>query len=246
MLLIPAIDLRGGLCVRLLRGDFNAETRYDSEPLQLLRRYRALGAAWLHVVDLDGARDGESANRQAIAQLAQQPGIRLQAGGGVRTREDVEQLLALGVARVAIGSAAVERPAQVSGWLAHFGAERICLALDVRCRADGLPMLYTRGWREATTLSLWDTVSNYLPAGLRHVLCTDIERDGALAGPNVALYAEARARFPQVAWQASGGVAGPGDLQQLAATGVAAAISGRALLEHRLQPGDLQPFLRDA
>jgi phosphoribosylformimino-5-aminoimidazole carboxamide ribotide isomerase len=244
--LIPSIDLRGGQCVRLLRGDFSAETRYDHSPLELLRRYRALGSQWLHVVDLDGARDGELANHQVIAQLASEPGIRLQVGGGVRTRAVVENLLAMGVARLVIGSAAVDDRAAVVDWLRQFGPERICLAFDVQLEPEGLPLLRTHGWQQPTALSLWETVESYLGSGLLHVLCTDIARDGAMAGPNVALYAQALERFPQLHWQASGGVSGVGDLQALAKSGVAAAISGRALLEERLTHGDLQPYLPGA
>jgi len=246
MLLIPSIDLRGGRCVRLLKGDFAAETRYDFDPLALLARYQSFGAPWLHIVDLDGARDGLLANRAIIATLAQQPGIALQVGGGVRSRDVVEDLLQLGVARVAVGSAAVEQGDEVARWLGDFGAERVCLAFDVRHDAQGTPRLHTRGWREATALSLWDAVERFQAHGLRHVLCTDIERDGALAGPNVALYAEAARRFPQVRWQASGGVAGIADLKALAAIGAAAAVSGKALLEDRLPIEELQPFLRVA
>jgi phosphoribosylformimino-5-aminoimidazole carboxamide ribotide isomerase len=246
MQLIPAIDLRGGHCVRLLRGDFAAETRYERTPLELLQHYRAIGARWLHVVDLDGARDGQLANRATIVQLAAQTGINVQLGGGVRSTDILEELLALGVARVVIGSAAVEQREQVSGWLSHYGAERICLALDVRHDDRQQPLLHTRGWRQATALSLWDAVQSYLACGLRHVLCTDIERDGALAGPNLALYVQAVARFPQVQWQASGGVSSGADLAALAACGVAAAISGKALLENRLPDGALQPYLPGA
>jgi len=246
MLLIPSIDLRGGHCVRLLKGDFAAETRYEFEPHELLQRYRALGASWLHVVDLDGARDGALANRGVIAQLATQHAIRLQVGGGVRARADVDGLFAAGVARVVIGSAAVERPDEVRGWLRHFGTERVCLAFDVRLDAGGVPRLRTRGWRHATELSLWDAVSGFESAGLRHVLCTDIERDGALQGPNLELYAEAVRREPGIAWQASGGVAGAADLVALADVGVAAAISGKALLEERIAPGEMRPFLPNA
>jgi phosphoribosylformimino-5-aminoimidazole carboxamide ribotide isomerase len=246
MQLIPAIDLRGGQCVRLLKGDFAAETRYERTPLELLQHYRAMGAQWLHVVDLDGARDGQLANRRTIVQLAAEAGINVQLGGGVRSTSILEELLTLGVARVAIGSAAVEQREQVSGWLSHYGAERICLALDVRHDERQQPLLHTRGWRQATALSLWDAVQNYLASGLRHVLCTDIERDGALTGPNLALYAQAVARFPQVQWQASGGVSSSADLAALAACGVAAAISGKALLENRLPEGELQPYLPGA
>ena len=246
MQLIPAIDLRGGHCVRLLRGDFAAETRYERTPLELLQHYRAIGARWLHVVDLDGARDGQLANRPTIVQLAAQTGINVQLGGGVRSTDILEELLTLGVARVVIGSAAVEQREQVSGWLAHYGAERICLALDVRHDDRQQPLLHTHGWRQATALSLWDAVESYMACGLRHVLCTDIERDGALTGPNLALYIQAVTRFPQVHWQASGGVSSGADLAALAACGVAAAISGKALLENRLPEGALQPYLPGA
>jgi phosphoribosylformimino-5-aminoimidazole carboxamide ribotide isomerase len=246
VLLIPSIDLRGGRCVRLLKGDFAAETRYEFEPTELLRRYRQLGASWLHIVDLDGARDGLLANRTVIAALAAQPDIALQVGGGVRSREVAADLLRLGVARVVVGSAAVEAADEVAAWLAEFGPERLCLAFDVRLDAAGAPLLQTRGWRQSTPLSLWEGVERYLAAGLRHVLCTDIERDGALAGPNVGLYREAAARYPQLRWQASGGVAEMANLHALAAAGAAAAISGKALLEDRLPLEELRPFLHDA
>jgi phosphoribosylformimino-5-aminoimidazole carboxamide ribotide isomerase len=246
MLLIPSIDLRGGHCVRLLQGDFAAETRYDFEPHELLQRYRQLGASWLHVVDLDGARDGALTNRNVIAQLASQRAVRLQVGGGIRTVADVNGMLEAGVARVVIGSVAVEQPETVGGWLRRFGAERVCLAFDVRLDAGGVPRLRTRGWRQSTGVSLWDAVGSFLESGVQHVLCTDIARDGALQGPNVELYAEAVRRQPQIAWQASGGVADAADLAALASVGVASAISGKALLEERITPLELQPYLPNA
>jgi phosphoribosylformimino-5-aminoimidazole carboxamide ribotide isomerase len=246
MLLIPSIDLRGGRCVRLLKGDFDAETRYELEPHELLLRYRQLGAAWLHVVDLDGARDGRLANRSLINTLASQRAVKLQVGGGVRSVAIIDDLFAHGVERVVIGSAAAEQPTEVAGWLEHYGPERICLAFDVKLDEQGVPLLQTRGWRQSTTQSLWEAVERFVPAGLRHVLCTDIDRDGALSGPNVALYAEAVRRLPHIRWQASGGVASAADLNTLAISGVAAAISGKALLEERINPSELRPFLPNA
>ena len=246
MLLIPAIDLRRGRCVRLFQGDFDAETRYGYEPLELLARYRSLGALWLHVVDLDGARDGVLANREVIAALAAEGGIHLQVGGGVRDAGTIEDLLAAGIERVVIGSAAVERPREVSGWIERFGADRICLALDVRVDEQGEPQVRTRGWREGAAQSLWEVLARYPSETIRHVLCTDIARDGALAGPNCELYRAAVARFPGIAWQASGGVRDAADLRALAKVGVAAAISGKALLEQRITPEELRPFLPDA
>lgn len=243
MLLIPSIDLRGGRCVRLLRGDFAAETRYDFEPHELLGRYRELGAKWLHIVDLDGARDGRLANRDVILNLASQRAVNLQVGGGLRSVEVVDDLLRNGVDRAVIGSAAVEQPEAVRGWIRRFGPERVCLALDVRIDADGEPRIQTRGWTEATRRSLWDTVHDYLDAGLVHVLCTDVQRDGALEGPSVELYREALRRFPGIEWQASGGVRDAGDLAVLRDIGMAAAVSGKALLEQRMSAAELAPFL---
>jgi phosphoribosylformimino-5-aminoimidazole carboxamide ribotide isomerase len=244
MQLIPAIDLRGGRCVRLLQGRFDAETVYASDPIELLDRYLALGASTVHVVDLDGARAGSQANRTAIARLAgHAPPGTVQVGGGVRSREVVEELLALGVARAVVGSVAVTEPDEVAGWLREPGAERVVLAFDIRLDEGGTPRLATHGWERQTETSLWDAVERYLPAGLRHVLCTDVARDGAMSGPNLALYAEAVRRFPGIAWQASGGVSCAADLHALATTGVAAVISGRALLEGRLSAEEVAPFL---
>jgi phosphoribosylformimino-5-aminoimidazole carboxamide ribotide isomerase len=244
MLLIPSIDLRGGHCVRLLKGDFAAETRYDLEPHELLSRYRALGASWLHIVDLDGARDGQLANRALIVALASQKAVNLQVGGGVRSLAVVDDLLRHGVDRVVVGSAAVESPEEVAGWLARFGPERVCLAFDVRRDADGVPLVQTRGWTRQTSVSLWTAIDSYLRHGLLHVLCTDVERDGALQGPSLELYRDAMRHFPQVRWQASGGVSSAADLAALQALGVAAAISGKALLEERIGADELRPFLR--
>ena len=246
MLLIPAIDLRNGRCVRLYQGDFAAETRYAYEPHELLMRYRALGATWLHVVDLDGAKDGMLANRKVILDLASQPAVKLQVGGGVRSAEAIDDLLRHGVARVVVGSAAVERPGEVAEWLARFGSDRICLAFDVRLDESGTPRVRTRGWTESTQLSLWDALALFPPGSVRHVLCTDIERDGALTGPNLNLYSQAVGRFPQLAWQASGGVRDAADLTALAHIGVAAAVSGKALLEERIRSEELRPFLPNA
>lgn len=246
MLLIPAIDLRGGRCVRLHQGNFDAETLYDVEPQELLDRYRALGASWLHVVDLDGAREGTQPNRATILALAAQKTVNLQVGGGVRDAAAVEGLLSAGVARVVIGSAAVSKPAQVAQWLQRFGPEAIVLAFDVRLAQDGVPHCAIHGWRDETGLPLWQAIDSYRAEGLRHVLCTDIARDGALSGPNLDLYKEGARRYPQVQWQASGGVRDVVDLRGLAAAGVAAAISGRALLERRFEPEELQPFLPNA
>jgi phosphoribosylformimino-5-aminoimidazole carboxamide ribotide isomerase len=244
--LIPAIDLRGGHCVRLLQGDFAAETRYEVEPLDLVAKYRDLGVDWLHVVDLDGARDGSLGNRAVIADIAAQKFPQIQMGGGLRNTTAVAQVLDLGVARAVIGSAALVKGDQVRSWLEHFGADRITLAFDVRLDETGVPCVATHGWRHQSTLSLWDAVAGFVSSGLKHVLCTDVSRDGALTGPNLELYAEAMRRFPAIEWQASGGVRDAADLRALADCGAAAAISGKALLEELIPVEELRAFLPNA
>ena len=246
MLLIPAIDLRNGRCVRLFKGDFAAETRYEFEPHELLQRYRDIGATWLHVVDLDGARDGTLANRSIVVGLASQTAVRIQVGGGVRSAAVIDDLLRQGVSRVVIGSLAVEQPLEVVGWLQRFGPARLCLAFDIRHDASGVPRVRTRGWTQGGQLSLWEALEPFLEHGLQHVLCTDIERDGALTGPNLELYRQARERHAQIAWQASGGVRDAADLAALAQLGMAAAVSGKALLEERMTSEELRPFLPNA
>jgi phosphoribosylformimino-5-aminoimidazole carboxamide ribotide isomerase len=243
MELIPAIDLRDGRCVRLLKGDFAQETRYAADPVELAVQYRDFGAGWLHIVDLDGAKRGEPVNLALIRRMQEAAGVSVQLGGGIRTRASLE--LALGVAaRAVVGSLAVSDPALVSEWLAEFGPERITLALDVRLTDEGTPMVATHGWTRASTLTLAAALERFSAAGLRHVLCTDIDRDGALSGPNVALYRDCAARWPAIAFQASGGVRHAADLAALSDAGVAATVSGKALLEGRLKPEEIRPFLR--
>ncbi len=243
MRLIPAIDLKGGHIVRLLRGDFDAETCYGAEPGELLKRYGAYGADWLHIVDLDGARDGAGTNRDIIGGLALQHDVKLQVGGGLRDTAALTQMLNLGVARVVIGSAAVTQTDRVRTWLEDFGSERVVLAFDVRLDATGTPRLAIHGWRDQSMMSLWAAVDSFAAFGLKQVLCTDVSRDGALTGPNVELYAEAVRRFPEISWQASGGIRDARDLHALDEVGCKAAISGKALLEDLIPLEELKPFL---
>lgn len=243
MQLIPAIDLRAGRCVRLEQGDFGSETGYAS-PKDVLRRYRRLGARWVHVVDLDGAREGRRVNHAVIASLAAFFLPHLQAGGGVRCASDIENLLNAGVARVVIGSAALHQPAEVTTWLQRFGRQRICLAFDVRSAPGTEPRVCTQAWQVESSVTLWQALTRYPVGSIQHVLCTDIARDGMLSGPNLELYRSAVARFPGIAWQASGGVRSAADLAALRTIGVTATVSGKALLEERIRPQELRSFWR--
>ncbi len=244
MRLIPAIDVRDGRCVRLFKGDFEQETRYPADPVALAGQYRELGAEWLHVVDLDGAKSGAPVNLPLIERMRAAAGVDVQYGGGIRTAQSLEQALRV-VTRAVIGSLAVTDPATVTEWFTKHGSERLVLALDVRLD-DGTPMVATHGWTRASTLTLAAAIERYVAVGLRHVLCTDIDRDGALTGPNVDLYRDCAERWPAIEFQASGGVRDAADLAALAAAGAAAAVSGKALLEGRLTPEEMRPFLRDA
>jgi phosphoribosylformimino-5-aminoimidazole carboxamide ribotide isomerase len=246
MELIPAIDLKDGRCVRLFKGDFAAETVYSNDPSEILQRYRALGARRIHVVDLDGAKDGTQANRDAILKLAADPSVKLQVGGGLRSLDRVKALLDSGVERAVIGSVAINSPDEVVTWFKHVDPARIVLAMDVRLDAAGIPILTTHGWQQTSGVVLWNAIERFLKSGLTHVLCTDVARDGALTGPNCELYAEAVRRFPELQWQASGGVATGRDLVALRECGVAAVISGKALLENKISSQELRPFLPNA
>lgn len=246
MLLIPAIDLRAGQCVRLREGDFATQISYSIEPNALLRRYQGLGVPWVHVVDLDGAKEGLRLNAAVVARLAQEQGVRLQVGGGVREASTIEALLSVGVDRVVVGSAAVLEPLEVARWIGAFGAERICLAFDVRIGPGDEPQVHTHGWMRNSMISLWTALAAYPTGLLRHVLCTDIARDGTMRGPNLALYRSAIERYPRVGWQASGGIRNAADLADLERAGVTAAVSGKAVLEERVSLKELRKFLRDA
>lgn len=235
MIVFPAIDLRRGRCVRLAQGRFEAETRYSEDPLAVAAGFAASGATWLHVVDLDGARAPAERQTGLLARLAAESGLQLQLGGGLRRREELVELFAFGCARVVVGSLAVREPDTVAAWLQEFGAERLVLALDVRIDADGTARVAHAGWQEGSALRLEALIERFLPAGLKHVLCTDIARDGMLSGPNGALYAGLRARYPELALIASGGVAGLADVSALAEAGIKGAVIGKALYEGRFR-----------
>lgn len=244
MELIPAIDIRDGRCVRLLKGDFGQETRYDADPVTLAQNYQAQGARWLHVVDLDGAAGGRPVNLPLIRRMAA-AGLNVQLGGGIRDEASLAETLAI-ADRVVIGSLAVTAPETVATWLNTHGGERITLALDVELSRDGVAHVKTHGWTRASAMTLDEAIARYSVMGLRHVLCTDIDRDGALAGPNLELYRGLATRWPAMAFQASGGVRNPADLAALAQCGAAAAISGKALLEGRMPVEEIRPYLPNA
>ncbi len=245
MLVIPAIDIKDGRCVRLLQGRFDDVTDYSADAAGIARRYAGYGAPWLHVVDLDGAEKGVPGNRQMIREIIDASAMDIQVGGGIRTKRAALSWFEAGVSRVVIGSITVTEPTEVTEWLVEFGPDRVVLALDVRLSPDGIPHVTTHGWTEDTDLTLNAAIEAFKAAGLKHVLCTDVSRDGAMAGPNTALYQAIAAAHPSIRLQASGGVRNAADLQELAAGGACAAIVGKALLDGEISAEELTPFLRD-
>ena len=229
MIILPAMDLIAGQPVRLQQGRFDAVTTYPTEPLQALQQFAAAGASWAHIVDLDGAKAGRPVQADLVCKLAGSTPLSLQVAGGYRNREEIARVIDAGVARVVIGSLAVKRPDLVRDWIDDFGPDRITLSLDVRL-IGGVLMVATAGWTDDSGVSLWDVASQFPNA--RHMLVTDIGRDGMLAGPNFVLYEEIAERLPNLKVQASGGVSTLADLERLRTDG---AIVGKALWEGRIQ-----------
>lgn len=227
MELWPAIDLRGGRCVRLAQGDYARETVFGEDPLATVAAFVAGGARRLHVVDLDGAKDGAPTQAPLVGRMVQAAGLPVQLGGGVRSRETVAAYLAAGVARIVIGSLAIERPEALVALAEEFPG-RIVLGLDAR---DGL--VATRGWLETSRLRAVDVARRHAGLPLAAIVSTDIARDGMLSGPNLPALAEMIAATP-LPVVASGGVSSAADIRRIADTGAAGCIVGRALYDGKV------------
>lgn len=235
MILYPALDLLDGKAVRLTRGDYSKVRVYSEDPAAVLLGFKSAGATCAHVVDLNGARDPKTRQRNWVEPLLRVKGLRVQVGGGVRTKEDVEQLLSWGADRVVLGSAAVSTPDVADELLKEFGANRLTLAADVRIFPDGVSRIAIKGWTQMSEVKLAPLISRFRGKGLARVLCTDISRDGAAEGPNAPLYRMLVDAFPGLEVQASGGIRGIDDLNALKSLRVHSAIVGTALYE-----GDLK------
>jgi phosphoribosylformimino-5-aminoimidazole carboxamide ribotide isomerase len=227
---IPAVDIRGGRCVRLVQGDFSRETRYADDPAEMARHWEAEGARRLHVVDLDGARDGVRANAATIARLISSVQIPVQVGGGVRTPAVARELLDQGVDRVVVGTVAVERPGTLAEWVSELGADRLIAGVDAR---DG--RVTTHGWLNFTDVAVVAFCRQLAAMGISRVVYTDVSRDGLLNGPDVETTREVAKLIAVIG---SGGVASVEDLRALAEAGAEGAIIGTALYEGRLKLKD--------
>ncbi|KUI99050.1 1-(5-phosphoribosyl)-5-[(5-phosphoribosylamino)methylideneamino]imidazole-4-carboxamide isomerase [Vibrio sp. MEBiC08052] len=230
-MIIPALDLIDGQVVRLFQGDYGQVTEYKVDPVEQFNRYHQAGADWLHLVDLTGAKDTAARQLDLIARLLAGTPAKIQIGGGVRTEQDVVDLLQAGAQRVVVGSTAVKQPELVKTWMQQYGPEKIVLALDINIDANGQRRVAISGWQEDSGITIEALIDDYLTVGLKHVLCTDISRDGTLSGSNVDLYIDLCRQYPQIAFQSSGGIGSLDDIQALKGSGVAGVIVGRALLD---------------
>jgi phosphoribosylformimino-5-aminoimidazole carboxamide ribotide isomerase len=233
--LIPAIDIIDGKCVRLTKGDYAQKKVYDDDPVAVAREFERLGFKRLHVVDLDGAKAKHIVNEATLKAITGATSLTVDFGGGIKTDEDINRAFAAGAAMVTVGSIAVTHPELFMAWLTKYGPDRLILGADVRQGKISI-----NGWLEDSTVDLLPFLKRYVEAGVKHVLCTEISRDGTLQGPATALYKEIMAEYPQLQLIASGGVGSIDDIKALAVAGIPAVVFGKAWYEGRITPDDIQ------
>lgn len=234
--LIPAIDIINGQCVRLTKGDYDQKTVYG-EPLDMALEFERIGFQRLHVVDLDGAKSKHIVNENVLKAITTETRLTVDFGGGIKTDEDIEKAFAAGAAMVTVGSVAVTNPDSFMGWLEKFGAERMILGADVRHGKISI-----NGWKEDSGEDLLPFLQKYVDAGVRNVLCTEISKDGTLAGPAIDLYQRIMEAYPELHLIASGGVSSKEDIEALDAAGIPAVVFGKAIYEGRI---DLRELIID-
>ena len=232
--LIPAIDIIGGQCVRLTKGDYDQKTVYRNSPAEVAKEFEQLGFKRLHVVDLDGAKSKHIVNEQVLKAITAETNLVVDFGGGIKTDADIEKAFSAGASMVTIGSIAVTDPDRFMGWLEKYGASRIILGADVR---NG--KISINGWKEDSGEALLPFMKKYIDAGVRNVLCTEISKDGTLAGPAIDLYKEMMATYPELHLIASGGVSSIDDIKALEAAGIPAVVFGKAIYEGKINLKEL-------
>lgn len=232
--LIPAIDLIDGKCVRLTKGDYDQKTIYNEDPVSQAMEFQRLGFRRLHIVDLDGAKSKHIVNDAVLKAITQATDLIVDFGGGIKSTEDIEKAFMAGAHMVTIGSVAVTEPELFMGWLRKYGAEKIILGADVR---NG--MVSINGWKEDSSEALLPFLEKYVSAGVRNVLCTEISKDGTLAGPATKLYRKVMAQYPHLHLIASGGVSCNADIQQLDENGIPAVVFGKAYYEGKIDIKEL-------
>ena len=237
--IIPAIDIIDGKCVRLSQGDYDTKKIYNELPVEVAKEFEANGVRRLHMVDLDGAKQGKIINIKTLETVASQTKLIIDFGGGIKKTEDVEAVLNAGAAMINIGSIAVKQPELVEDWIKQFGASKILLGADVK---DENIMI--SGWQQAANINIINYISAYINRGIDQIFCTDISKDGLLQGTSIDLYKKIVSTFPQLHLIASGGVTSVDDIEQLDTIGCSGAIIGKALYEGRIQLSQLKKYLR--
>ena len=232
--LIPAIDIIGGQCVRLTKGDYDQKTVYRDSPAEVAKEFEDLGFKRLHVVDLDGAKSKHIVNDAVLKSITTETNLIVDFGGGIKTDEDIEKAFASGASMVTIGSIAVTQPERFMGWLEKYGAERIILGADVRHGKISI-----NGWKEDSGEALLPFMKKYIDAGVRNVLCTEISKDGTLSGPAIDLYKEIMAAYPELHLIASGGVSSIDDIKALDKAGIPSVVFGKAIYEGKINLNEL-------
>jgi len=231
--LIPAIDIINGICVRLTKGDYDQKTAYG-KPLEMAQEFERIGFKRLHMVDLDGAKSKHIVNDKVLSEITSQTSLEVDFGGGIKTHTDIEAAFNAGAKMVTIGSIAVTEPRLFTWWLQKYGPDRIILGADVR---NG--KISINGWKEDSTEDLLPFLKKYIDAGVRNVLCTEISKDGTLAGPAFELYSEVMKTYPDLHLIASGGVSSIEDIKALDAIGVPAVVFGKAIYEGKINLQEL-------
>ena len=232
--LIPAIDIIGGQCVRLTKGDYDQKTVYRNSPAEVAKEFEQIGFKRLHVVDLDGAKSKHIVNEQVLKAITTETNLVVDFGGGIKTDADIKKAFSAGASMVTIGSIAVTDPDRFMGWLEKYGASRIILGADVR---NG--KISINGWKEDSGEALLPFMKKYIDAGVRNVLCTEISKDGTLAGPAIDLYKEMMATYPELHLIASGGVSSIDDIKALEVAGIPAVVFGKAIYEGKINLKEL-------
>ena len=232
--LIPAIDIIGGQCVRLTKGDYDQKTVYRDSPAEVAKEFEEIGFKRLHVVDLDGAKSKHIVNSEVLRRVTTDTHLVVDFGGGIKTDEDIEKAFAAGASMVTIGSIAVTDPDLFMGWLEKYGAERIILGADVRHGKISI-----NGWKEDSSEDLLPFLKKYVDAGVKNVLCTEISKDGTLTGPAIELYQSMMAAYPELHLIASGGVSSIDDIKALEAAGIPAVVFGKAIYEGKINLNEL-------
>ncbi len=232
--LIPAIDIIGGQCVRLTKGDYDQKTVYRDSPAEVAKEFEDLGFKRLHVVDLDGAKSKHIVNDTVLKSITTETNLIVDFGGGIKTDEDIEKAFASGASMVTVGSIAVTHPELFMGWLEKYGAERMILGADVRHGKISI-----NGWKEDSEENLLPFLKKYIDAGVRNVLCTEISKDGTLSGPAIDLYKEIMAAYPELHLIASGGVSSIDDIKALDKAGIPSVVFGKAIYEGKINLNEL-------